>query len=495
MQFFYDKQIRRYLVQVIRLFSNFTVKYGDGTLHQIPVSYGDPDKQAAAIIRQNSENAIQSVPRIAVHITELSLDRSRLADATYVGKLHMRERNTYIDDVPGSPTYGQEVYGTGQGKNYTVERIMPTPFKLTLAVDIWSSSTEQKLQILEQILVLFNPSLEIQTTDNYIDWTSLSVLDLTQLRWSSRSVPVGSTDAIDLATLTLEAPIWISPPVKVKNLGVITNIITSIYGAVDDPVNDYIAGLGVDGLPNTGDQNNSNMSDLLSTQYTNTSGNFGIVVLNSQAQILNPGSNVSAPNTSTDVPVNLSVPIDWEVFLESCKGTYIGGSSKIYFMQSTGYEISGTFTVNPLDNTSISITWDSDTYPTNTLINTGYRSGSPGTFDAIVNPQTFNPANATPSVTAGTRYLIVENIGSSANETNYGPTAWRNSDDTDFVAVANDIIEWTGTAWHVIFDSQVPDQLIRQTNIYTGIQYLWNNVSWVKSFEGEYRAGLWRVTL
>ena len=189
------------------------------------------------------------------------------------------------------------------------------------------------------------------------------------------------------------------------------------------------------------------------------------------------------------------LPIDWEVFLESCKGTYIGGSSKIYFMQSTGYEISGTFTVNPLDNTSISITWDSDTYPTNTLINTGYRSGSPGTFDAIVNPQTFNPANATPSVTAGTRYLIVENIGSSANETNYGPTAWRNSDDTDFVAVANDIIEWTGTAWHVIFDSQVPDQLIRQTNIYTGIQYLWNNVSWVKSFEGEYRAGLWRVTL
>ena len=39
MQFFYDKQIRRYLVQIIRVFSNFTVKYGDGTLHQIPVSY------------------------------------------------------------------------------------------------------------------------------------------------------------------------------------------------------------------------------------------------------------------------------------------------------------------------------------------------------------------------------------------------------------------------------------------------------------------------
>ena len=26
--------------------------------------------------------------------------------------------------------------------------------------------------------MLFNPSLEIQTTDNYIDWTSLSVVNL-----------------------------------------------------------------------------------------------------------------------------------------------------------------------------------------------------------------------------------------------------------------------------------------------------------------------------
>ena len=139
MQFFYDKQIRRYLVQVIRVFSNFTVKYGDNTLHQVPVMYGDPDRQAATVLRQNSENVVQSVPRIAVHITGLQLDRSRLGDSSYVGKMHFRER-----DINGNE------YTTGQGKNYTVERLMPTPFKLTVKVDIWASSTEQKLQILEQ---------------------------------------------------------------------------------------------------------------------------------------------------------------------------------------------------------------------------------------------------------------------------------------------------------------------------------------------------------
>jgi len=86
---FYDGQIRRYLTQVIRLLSNFTVKYSDGTLVQVPVMYGDPDRQVATIMRQNSENVVNSAPRIAVYITALELDRNRLADATYVGKMHI----------------------------------------------------------------------------------------------------------------------------------------------------------------------------------------------------------------------------------------------------------------------------------------------------------------------------------------------------------------------------------------------------------------------
>jgi hypothetical protein len=476
MQYFYDGQIRRYLVQIIRLFSNFTVKYGDGTLHQIPVSYGDPDRQAASILRQNSENAINSVPRIAVHITDLNLDRSRLADATYVGKQHIRERN--IDS--------QNVYTGDQGKNYTVEKLMPTPFKLTVKVDIWSSSTEQKLQIMEQILVLFNPSLEIQTTDNYIDWTSLSVLDLTQVNWSSRQVPVGTNDQIDLASLTLESPVWISPPAKVKNLGVITSIITSIYGSAVDNNSNYIEGLGVDMSGGT-----PSLSDLLSTQYTTNSGNFNVLLLNSTAQILNPGSNVSATNDSTDVPVNYSVPLNWEEFLSVAGGQYIGGSSKIYFMQPSGAEVQGTFTINPLDSTVISITLDPNTYPGNNYIapydsitHNRANGSSAGTFDAIIDPTKVYPGTGMQNVVAGDRFLIIEDIVTNT-------TAWGN-----FVAKANDIIEWNGTAWTIVFDyTQNSNTLIYQTNIYSGVQYKWNGVSWVKSFEGEYRAGLWRVAL
>ena len=178
MQHFYDGQIRRYITQTIRVLSNFTVRYGDGTLVRVPVMYGDADRQVASIIRQNSENKINSVPRMSVYISGLELDRNRLGDPSYVGKVHVREREINNSN-PANP-----VYTTGQGRNYTVERLMPTPFKLSLKCDIWTANTEQKLQLMEQILVLFNPSLELQTTDNYIDWTSLTILNLGQVNWS-----------------------------------------------------------------------------------------------------------------------------------------------------------------------------------------------------------------------------------------------------------------------------------------------------------------------
>jgi hypothetical protein len=64
------------------------------------------------------------------------------------------------------------------------------------------------------------------------------------------------------------------------------------------------------------------------------------------------------------------------------------------------------------------------------------------------------------------------------------------------VAVANDIIEWTGTEWHVILNTnQETTTMIWQTNIYTGVQYLWDGVQWKKSFEGEYLPELWKIVL
>ena len=159
MQHFYDGQIRRYTTQMMRILSNFPVKDGDGQVKDVPVMYGDLTRQVANIIRENSENKLPSAPRKSVYITGLELDKDRLTDATYTRNVNIRERA--YDETNGE-------YLNQEGKAYTVERLIPTPYLMRVNADIWATNTDQKLQILEQILVLFNPSLEMQTTDNFI---------------------------------------------------------------------------------------------------------------------------------------------------------------------------------------------------------------------------------------------------------------------------------------------------------------------------------------
>jgi T4-like virus Myoviridae tail sheath stabiliser len=499
MEHFYDGQIRRYITQTIRALSNFVVKYGDGTLVRIPVMYGDADRQAASIIRNNSENKVNSVPRISVYVTGLALDRDRLSDQTFVGTVNIRERD--ID-----PNTNR--YTTGQGRNYTIERLMPTPFKLTMKCDIWSANTDQKLQILEQILVLFNPSLELQTTDNYVDWTSLTVLNLNDINWDSRTVPVGNDTPIDIATLTLDTPIWINPPVKVKHLGVITKIITSMYNN-SATSGTYIEGLGQDPVGPT-----TSMEDLLGL-VIGSSENYRLEVYNGQAKLVGAHDSVVDTGHALEMPLRFGTPVNWQEVFNKTPGKYKAGSSQIYLTQPNGSQIVGTFAINSLESTILQVSWNPDTLTVNTGIDSsgnldnasGYnlqnckRPGSPGTFDAIVDPQQFDPKKPNKeafdqTIPVGTRYLIIEDLGSDLNDAGKGPKAWQSTTGVDFVAHANDIIEWSGTQWNIIFNaSQNSDTMVWQTNIYTGIQYLWNGVSWVKSFEGVYEANNWKIVL
>ena len=175
-QFFYDAQIRRFLLQFTRIISNFQIEYGNETdgvnnaaLIRVPVRYGDASRNAQVIIQENSRNSMPASPLMTFYVSSLDYDRPRMQEPYHVSKIAVRQR-TYDPDT--------ESYETTQGNAFTVERLMPVPYKLGITLDIWTSNTNQKMQLLEQLLTLFNPSLEVQSTDNFIDWTSLSVVDL-----------------------------------------------------------------------------------------------------------------------------------------------------------------------------------------------------------------------------------------------------------------------------------------------------------------------------
>jgi len=481
MDYFYSGQIRRYLTQFMRAMSNFSYKDGQGTLHQIPVMYGDPSRQTSSILKKNTENTMPSAPFIACYIKSLEYDQSRLQDPTYVSKVHIRERSY-------DPNTGE--YGYNQGVGYTVERIMPSPYKLTLSADIWATNTDQKLQILEQLAYLFNPSLEIQTTDNYIDWTSLTVLQLKSTTWGSRQIPQGTEQNIDIGNLVFETPIWITPPAKVKKLGIITKIISNIFS--DDP--DTIA-------TNYGelDAVYANLGNV-SARNVVTPGDYDLLVLNNIGTLLvnqdSTGVNYTSPPNSRH---------NWYALLNQYPGEFRAGISYVTLTTPSGFDIVAYISIDEIDDTKIQLTFDPDTIPSNTTITayimsppesglTGRIPISRGTIDAIINPETFEPD----SKTSDTRYLILEGINQTplfGNPGFQGPVAWRNQDESDFQATANDIIQWDGEKWNVIFDSTNTNQVYYITNIYTGVQYIWENKSWSKSYDGVYPPEQWSLVL
>ena len=463
-QFFYDAQIRRFLLQFTRIFSGFQVMYGnendgvnDATLLRVPVRYGDASRNAQTIIQENSRNSLPSTPLMTFYITGLDYEQSRMQDPYFVGKLNVRQR-TYNPST--------ETYEDTQNTAFTVERLMPVPFKLTIQLDIWTSNTNQKLQILEQILTLFNPSLEIQSTDNYIDWTSLSVMYLDRTSWTSRTVPIGTDNPIDIASLTFSMPIWISSPAKIKKLGVIERVIASMYDA-------------------QGDLNNAIDNDdlLMGTRQIITPYNYAVVLINNKLQCLQQKYLAQEPDNDSLIETEI-VPdsnLLWPAVIDMY-GTLRPGISQIRLIQPDDTEVVGTIVVDPNDDRFVLYDVDIDTIPQNTL----------DPIDAIINPLSSGP-RPQDSVLEGVRYLLTEDTGSPNNP--YPATDWVGANGRPLIAHANDIIEYSNGYWHVVFLASTQTELQYVTNITTGIQYRWTGQAWVKSYQGVYPGGQWRIVL
>jgi hypothetical protein len=500
MQHFYDGQIRKYLVQIMRLMSNFGYKTGDGTEIKVPVMYGDITRQVGSILRDNSENKIPSAPRMAVYITALEIDRDRTSDSSFVGKRHVRERA--YDEA------GNE-YEDFQGRNYTVERLMPSPYKLTVNVDIWTTNTTMKLQIMEQILMLFNPSLEIQTTDNYLDWSSLTTVMLDSINFSSRSIPIGTESEIDVASLTFSTPIYISAPAKIKRLGVITDIVTSIFdgdGYVDfESMLEGTNLFSIGGYSSSRVEGNDNVVD--SGVFPNDgNGELEIssqVTRYSKAIVDNPlQERILLMNGNASILTNgLPGAEKWSTYIDALPGKYQPGLSIIYLRKpDINGLIAGRITLNPLDETQLVIDFDRDTLPSNDTIQGPARDTNQySSIDYIIDPLRYDPQSDTSK--AGVRLLLLGAIGSTTNTD--GADAWKNADNTDFVAGANDIIEYDGSKWNIIFDASkdyLPynDTTITKlytTNLNTGVQYYWDGDQWLLSVDGEYAKGDWSINL
>ena len=444
----YDGQIRRFLVQFAKIFSGAQVtkttdSNGNKVLMRVPVQWGNPSRQAATAIANNSAATLPTVPMIAYYITGMEYDQKRTQDPTYVDKMQVRQRKY------NALTHSFE---TLQGQAFTVERMMPVPYTMRLQVDIMVSNEYQRQEIFEQLSILFNPALEIQSTDNYIDWTSITAVFQDGITWTSKTPPIGTSNSPDNMSWKFYIPIWLSAPVKVKKMGVIERIVASIFNTneITDMTDDHL---------------------LMGTRQKLTPYGYKVLFVGNSLQLL-PDEQASLPPSVTDDSIP-NTDAYWSAAMQTY-GVIKPGISQMWLEHpEMDTPIVGTIAFNPSDDRLLIFNVDVDTLPSNTL----------AAVNSVILPHDKGPGVGLPLAVIGQRYLILDDILPGTN-------AWG-----DVTASANDIIEFDGYKWNVVFDSQFSGRTEFVTNLTSKVQYRFSHGEWLKSVEGYYAAGDWSVVI
>jgi hypothetical protein len=474
--FFYDGQIRRYLTQIVRAFSGFQYMPGNGVPRLVPCHMAPQDRQVGHIMRNNSENTLMTCPMITVFIKGMAPNRDRTQAPSFISTVAVNERA--VDPVTGK-------YTNQLGRQYTVERRMPHPIDATIQIDVWTSNELQKHQLFEQIYPLFNPGFDIQSSENPLDWSALTTMMLDEFTWSSRAIPIGTSDEIDIMSFQFKLPIWINPPALVKEQHLIQQIVTNIHSDVNvDPRMDQDHASALPDAVGYEDMNQLVSSGGIVGQVITTPGDHQIAVetTNNNGDYYVSITLLGPRGNELDEHGNV---YEWAPLLNKY-GTYNPTSSTLRLAHTleddnTSLDTMGTFSFDP--NNANVLFWNiiPDTLPGNTLAN----------IDGVINPLVNAPGrDGMPAAANGQRYMLLADFTTNN-------TAWGGSANNFIAASENDIIQYGPLGWTVAFDASAATavQFVLNTRSLKQMKFDPAEHGWVMAIDGNYNAGYWRIKM
>jgi hypothetical protein len=263
---------------------------------------------------------------------------------------------------------------------------------------------------------------------------------------------------------------WINPPAKLKRSGLIAEIVTQVFEVADvnairvDAVGEYDPFTCFGGIP---------------VQIVTTVGNYRISVSQNSGV-----EQITLLNEFGQIDPALS----WQDLIQKY-GQITPNITKIRLkldpnLDVTDSDIIGGIAQDPLHQNILIFTPDIDTLPANTIL---------PVID-IIDPTEVYPGNVLDPAAAGQRYLLTSHDSRGeepAIPSNVPSSPWGQN----LVAYPNDVIEYNGTAWVVIFDSQNSvgkNYLINSNN---SSQYMYDSSTseWTYSYLGTYSPGFWRI--
>jgi len=226
----YSHQLRNYIVQFAAIFAGMKVEIGklDGVeprLISIPIKNASMDRVVAHVKGENTQNKIIRLPLISFQLVNVDL-------APELRKGVGTSRRTSF--IPTGGMIPDDIK--------VVEQRMPVPYRAIFELAIWASNQDQHYQIMEQILTLFDPILQIQTSDDVFDWTRLTQIELTDIGFGE-NVPMGTDRRIIQTRLAFSVPVYLAVPAEVHNniikeinirIGNISGDLTNTFDIISD---------------------------------------------------------------------------------------------------------------------------------------------------------------------------------------------------------------------------------------------------------------------
>jgi hypothetical protein len=204
--YYYQEQIKKYMVQFMAIFSGLQVSVGvndnnplgDKLIH-VPIVHGSKDRVAAAILAGNSPNIPVKLPTMTTRLNELQIASDRMkGQGVEHSHVNFPRGGVFPDDLK------------------TVTKLMPIPYYFGAELNILTSNLRHKYEILEQILLLFRPDLWFQTSDDENDWTAINAVQLNSITLEE-NYPSGSEKRILSSTLNFQFLAWMSAPANVTD--------------------------------------------------------------------------------------------------------------------------------------------------------------------------------------------------------------------------------------------------------------------------------------
>ena len=195
----YQSQFKKAITQFMRIFSGMEVstgvdRDGDGNPDTLKVNvyYGDMDRVIANVLHTDGAWASTKLPVISSYMTGI----------------------TQNNEDRQNPYHTETVVSDGE----SYKRLMMVPYTMEMDVYLYASNTEQMFQMLEYVLMIFNPTCAFQLSDKIEDWGYLSRAELTNIQ-NEMNFPPGTDNRVIVWSLQFTIDVYLDFPLGVGDSG------------------------------------------------------------------------------------------------------------------------------------------------------------------------------------------------------------------------------------------------------------------------------------